>query len=145
MAEDDRPLDAEGPVPLVASAITSRGPIVAATIFALVAGATLRLVWGGDIEFKSDEHWLYELAISAGGVAFPSIGFGPACSCGNSGLSVAVFIALAKISGATTPIGLARAVETLNIVALTSPPCSRGGSWNSAKGRRGCGAWPSRP
>ncbi len=85
---------------------------------ALLAGAILRLTWGGDIEFKYDEHWLYERAMMAGREAWPSLGMRSSLAVRNPPLSVWLFIALARISGATTPIGLARTVQVLNVVAL---------------------------
>jgi hypothetical protein len=92
--------------------------VAVATIMALIAGALLRLTYGGDIEFKYDEHWLYEHALLARGQPFPWLGMRSSLRFLNPGLSLWVFIALARITGATTPIELAHAVQSLNILAL---------------------------
>jgi len=87
---------------------------------ALVAGAALRLAWGGDVEFKYDEHWLFEHALVRGSGAFPGVGMRSSVGILNPGLSVWVFVVLARVTGAVTPIDLARAVQILNILALAA-------------------------
>ena len=98
--------------------VRRRWMIPVATVSVLAIGAALRLTWGQDIEFKYDERWLYERATLVGHEPFPWLGMASSLRLLNPGLSIWVFIVLTKIAGATTPIGLARAVQVLNILAL---------------------------
>lgn len=88
---------------------------------ALLLAAALRLTFPGDIEYKADEKWMFEAsqAIVKTG-AWPMVGMTSGVGIPNPGLSVWVFGALAKVTGATTPIQLARAVQGLNLLALAA-------------------------
>jgi len=87
-------------------------------LLAILAGTALRLAWGADIEFKYDEHWLFEHALVTGPGAFPWLGMRSSVGILNPGMSAWVFVALARLTGATSPVELARAVQTANILAL---------------------------
>lgn len=88
-------------------------------IVCLIVGAVLRLIWGLDIEYKGDENYMFLESQRKG---FFEALFHPGMLSGvfvpNPGLSVAVFVALARIFHATTPPDLAQTVQLLNITAL---------------------------
>jgi hypothetical protein len=88
-------------------------------IAALVIGTALRLSYPADIEYKSDERWMFEMTQRvAAGEAWPAVGMISSERVANPGLSVWLFIGLQKLSGAETPVGLARGVQLVNILAL---------------------------
>jgi hypothetical protein len=89
-------------------------------VFALVAGAGLRLVWPDDIEFKADEAWTFERSREAG---FPWLGMPSSVDIPNPGMSLWVFTLLQRVSGATDPPALARAVQLTNVAALVLLVC----------------------
>jgi hypothetical protein len=90
-----------------------------ATGVALLLGAVLRLSWGWDIEYKSDEHYSTEAALGLGNkVRWPRLGMISSVGIRNPGMSVWVFNTLAQICGAHGPVGLARGVQVANITAL---------------------------
>ena len=85
----------------------------------LAAGAALRLVWLQDIEYKSDEDWMFRQALAVGvSEPWPWLGVASGVHVRNPGMSVWVFVALARALGVTDPPGLARAVAILGVVAL---------------------------
>ncbi|HVS35543.1 MAG TPA: hypothetical protein VMS17_08175 [Gemmataceae bacterium] len=93
----------------------------AAVAAILVVGACLRLVWGGDIEYKDDEAKFFaesqrvqRLTDLSWSGQTASVGL-PA-----AGMSVWVLVGLGKLFAATDPVSLARAVQICNIVALAS-------------------------
>jgi hypothetical protein len=88
-------------------------------VAALVIGAALRVSFPADIEYKSDERWMFEMTQAvAQGEAWPATGMTSSQRVVNPGLSVWVFIGLQKVSGADTPVGLARGVQVLCILAI---------------------------
>ncbi len=89
-------------------------------LLALALGAALRLSFPGDIEYKSDEIYMFTATQKAQGIeTWPLFGMTSGVySMKNPGMSVWVFLALSKISHATTPPELARAVQWLNLGAL---------------------------
>jgi hypothetical protein len=88
-------------------------------ILALTIGAALRLVWGQDIEYKYDESFMFQQATGAGkGEAFPAVGMASGAGVANPGLSVWIFIAMARLFRVQTPPELARAVQLTNVTAL---------------------------
>ncbi|HVS51216.1 MAG TPA: hypothetical protein VHD62_02580 [Opitutaceae bacterium] len=92
--------------------------LVAAAAVAL--GCALRVAWPQEIEYKADEKFMLARALRAGtSEPWPAVGM-PSGAGGvpNPGLSVWVFAGLAKITGARTPVGLARCVQVLNCGAL---------------------------
>ncbi len=87
--------------------------------FALLAGAVLRLLWLDDMEYKSDEHYMFvRLARVGFDEAWPWLGVSSGVHIRNPGLSVWIFVALGKLFGVTTPLGLGRIVAALNVAAL---------------------------
>jgi len=88
-------------------------------VAAFVIGALLRLAYPADIEYKQDERWMFEKTQGvAAGEAWPAVGMPSSQGVVNPGLSVWSFIVLQKLSRARTPVGLARAVQVVNILAI---------------------------
>jgi len=88
-------------------------------ILALTIGAALRLWWGQDIEYKYDESFMFQRATGAGkGEAVPAVGMASGAGVANPGLSVWIFIVLARLFRVETPPELARAVQLTNVTAL---------------------------
>lgn len=86
---------------------------------ALVLGAVLRLVWVEDMEYKYDECWTFwQTQGLFGQNDSPWLGLYTSTGIRNPGMSVWVFIALAKLVHATEPTELARAVQVCNVLAL---------------------------
>lgn len=92
---------------------------LAGLALALAGGAALRLSFPYDIEWKSDERWtlFHAQAMIAGGV-WPPVGMGSSIGAPNPGLSLWVFAGIIELFGAHNGPELARAVQTLNILAL---------------------------
>jgi hypothetical protein len=83
----------------------------------LAAGATLRLVWLDDIEYKADEEWTWRHANAAGRTEpFPWVGMPTSAGPENPGMSLWVFVPLRWLGD--RPIDLARGVAGLSIAAL---------------------------
>ena len=71
------------------------------------------------MEYKGDERYMVEVARTAGRTApWPAVGMPSGVSVPNPGLSVWAFVGLARVTGAETPVGLDRAVQGLNVLAL---------------------------
>ena len=86
---------------------------------ALLMGAMLRLSFPGDIEYKGDEKYTFETAQKIGVTeSWPSLGMISGVGAKNPGMSVWIFAVLSKITHASTPPELARAVQLLNILGL---------------------------
>ncbi len=86
---------------------------------ALILGIILRLSFPGDIEYKDDEKYMYGASQSIGVTeSWPLLGMPSGVKVNNPGMSVWIFAVLAKITYASTPPELARAVQLLNILAL---------------------------
>lgn len=86
---------------------------------ALLAGIFLRLSFPTDIEYKYDERWMFEASQKIGvSQPWPLVGMTSGPGVPNPGLSVWVFVGLARLFHAVTPPELARAVQMLNICAL---------------------------
>lgn len=87
-------------------------------IAALVAGAALRLLWIGDVEYKDNQVYMVEAARNVGvSEPWPWVGMPSGVELRNPGMSVWVFVALGRIAGAD-PIPIARACIALNVAAL---------------------------
>jgi hypothetical protein len=87
--------------------------------FALVVGATLRLIWGADIEYKLDEAWTFARTQHVGhSEPFRWVGMPTSRGSVNPGLSLWVFLILSQLFAADNPVDLARAVQLLNVAAL---------------------------
>jgi hypothetical protein len=90
------------------------------TLAAVLLGCWLRLASPLEIEYKGDEAFMFGRSQHVG-VDEPWPALGMASGAGgvrNPGLSIWIFAGLAKLTGATTPVGLARAVQVLNCLAL---------------------------
>jgi hypothetical protein len=88
-------------------------------IAAVVLGAGFRLVWVMDMEYKGDETWTFTRTQQVGVTEpFPWIGMPSSGKVNNPGMSLWLFLALAKAFGVVEPPELARAVQLLNIAAL---------------------------
>jgi hypothetical protein len=86
---------------------------------ALILGVILRLSFPGDIEYKDDEKYMFEASQSIGVTeSWPLLGMPSGVKVNNPGMSVWIFPILSKITHASTPPELARAVQILNILAL---------------------------
>lgn len=84
---------------------------------ALVVGAALRLIWPVDMEFKGDEVYSYERACAAG-PSWQWTGMNNSADVPHPGLSVWVFIGLARLTGANDPVSLNICCMALNVFAL---------------------------
>jgi hypothetical protein len=85
----------------------------------LVCGIALRLIWPEDIEYKDDERWIFEHASALlAGAPWPWVSLPSSIGPPNPGMSLWVFAGLAYVSEAQTGPELARAVQSLNVLAL---------------------------
>jgi hypothetical protein len=84
---------------------------------ALACGIVLRLLWPADMEWKTDEQRMFAWA-SAIGVTepWPQIGMASGVAVPNPGLSVWIFVPLARVSH--NPVTLAQLVQFVNVLAL---------------------------
>jgi hypothetical protein len=86
---------------------------------ALILGVGLRLVWPGDMEYKADEIYSFERTQRVGvSEPFPWTGMSNSADVPHPGMSVWVFIGLAKLVGAHDPVQLNMACMALNVFAL---------------------------
>jgi hypothetical protein len=113
------PPAAPAPPPTAAPA-TALSPWAAVAVLVAVAiGAALRNAWAADLEWKYDQQWMFDAAQAVGRTApWPWIGMPSGVGTPNPGLSVWIFVALARLVGAVTPVDLGRAVMLLNSAAL---------------------------
>ena len=84
-------------------------------VAAVAAGALLRLLWLGDMEYKIDEADMFARAQEG---HLPGTGIESSAGLDNPGMSVWAFVFLAKGFGITGPVGLARAVAILAVLAV---------------------------
>jgi hypothetical protein len=89
-------------------------------VFALAAGAGLRLVWAEDIEYKADEAWTFRHSLRGD---LPWVGMPSSVDVPNPGMSLWVFVLIQRLSGAADPPALARAVQLTNVAALVLLVC----------------------
>jgi hypothetical protein len=98
---------------------TNRKNWLAFLSLALLLGVILRLSFPGDIEYKDDEKYMFEATQKIGITeSWPLLGMPSGVKVNNPGMSIWIFAVLAKITHASTPPELARAVQWLNILAL---------------------------
>ena len=83
---------------------------------ALLAGAILRLVWPGDMEYKADEMFLFHHA--TGSDPFPWVGQTSHVGTSNPGMGIWVYSLMAKGLQLNTPVQLVAGVMVLNVVAI---------------------------
>jgi hypothetical protein len=100
------------------SAFHNRGWLLAFAV-ALLVGIVLRLIWVQDIEYKLDEAWTFRQSQIAGRSApVPMWGMPTSTGFANPGMSIWVFVGLARALAIDEPLGLARCVQWINIAAL---------------------------
>lgn len=87
------------------------------TLFCLVVGTLLRVVWPADMEWKADERWLFEKsqAVRAGG-SWPAVGMPSSQGTPNPGFSAWLFVLLGRWSA--SPLALVGCVQWLNVLVL---------------------------
>ena len=86
---------------------------------ALLMGVILRLSFPGDIEYKEDEKYMFAASQNIGKTEpWPLLGMTSGVGVNNPGMSVWIFVALARVLHAAAPPDLARAVQFLNILGL---------------------------
>ena len=86
---------------------------------ALSAGVFLRLVWPGDIEYRHDQLWIFDLTQRAGKtMPWPWLGLPSSAQILAPGMSIWVLIGLARAAHVSSPIGLGLAIKILNSVAM---------------------------
>jgi len=86
---------------------------------ALMLGAVFRLVWGGAIEFKRDEAWVYRLVTDHAATGkWTPLGMPSSQEVLVPGLSIWVFYPLSYIFGTDDPTALARGVQFCSLSAL---------------------------
>lgn len=84
-----------------------------------VLGALLRLIYVSDMEYKTDEQYMFDRVMKVGKTEpWPWLGVSSGVHIKNPGMSVWVFLALGKLFQVTEPTQLARSVQVLNILAL---------------------------
>ena len=84
---------------------------------ALACGIVLRLLWPADMEWKADEQRMFAWAGAIGVTEpWPPIGMASGVAVPNPGLSVWIFVPLARVAG--DPVALAQIVQLVNVVAL---------------------------
>src|SRR6188474_2390623 len=85
--------------------------------FALACGIVLRLLWPADMEWKADEQRMFTWARAIGVTEpWPQIGMASGVAVPNPGLSVWIFVPLARVAG--DPVVLAQIVQFGNVAAL---------------------------
>jgi hypothetical protein len=99
------------------SSISSRAIVGIAAV--LVVGAVLRLLWPADMEYKGDEIYTFERTQNVGVTeSWPWTGMNNSADVPHPGMSVWVFLGLAKLVDAHDPIALNVACMALNVLAL---------------------------
>ena len=84
---------------------------------ALACGIVLRLIWPADMEWKADEQRMFTWASTIGITEpWPPIGMASGVAVPNPGLSVWLFVPLARAT--SDPVALAQVVQVVNVIAL---------------------------
>jgi hypothetical protein len=90
-----------------------------ALALAVLVGILFRLIWATDMEYKGDELYMFERSQKIGvSEPWPWLGMPSGVGTLNPGMSMWLFVAIARVFQATDPIGLVRGVQTLNCLAL---------------------------
>ena len=85
----------------------------------LLLAALLRLTWLQDMEYKEDERLGFELAQTIGRTTdWPLVGTMSGVGIVNPGLSLWIFVILARLTQAAHPMELARAVQMVNVLSV---------------------------
>ncbi|HVX63689.1 MAG TPA: hypothetical protein VHC19_23910 [Pirellulales bacterium] len=96
----------------------SQAAWLVAFVAVLLCGAAMRLAAAEDMEYKADEIWTFERTQPDPARPFPWIGMPSSAGMDNPGMSVWVFMALARLFHAHDPVSLARVVQALSIAAI---------------------------
>lgn len=105
-----------------AASLLPERTLLVITVTAVLLGCWLRLGSPLELEYKADEKLMFEFSQTVGTTApWPGVGM-PSGAGGvpNPGLSVWIFAGFAKLTGAATPVALARCVQVLNSIALVA-------------------------
>ncbi len=90
-----------------------------ALALAVLIGIVFRLIWATDMEYKGDELYMFERTQKIGvSEPWPMLGMPSGVGTLNPGMSIWLFVAIARIFQATDPVALVRGVQTLNCLAL---------------------------
>lgn len=84
----------------------------------IVIGATLRLVWPEDIEFKLDEAWTFHQATHWSEYENPWLGMSTSQGFRNPGMSLWIFAIPTQLFGWDNPVQIAQFVQWSNILAI---------------------------
>jgi hypothetical protein len=86
----------------------------------LIAGLVLRLIFVQDMEYKEDEELNFYYSQAIGNhLPWPWVGMPSGVYIPNPGMSYWIFAVLAKLSAATTPTGLATALQLFSVLGLS--------------------------
>ena len=88
-------------------------------ILSLIAGLFLRTIYVRDMEYKEDERYNYtQSQLIGASEPWPAYGIASGIYVVNPGMSVWVFAALAKVTGARTPTQLERALQLFALLGI---------------------------
>jgi hypothetical protein len=88
-------------------------------VIIIMIGVIFRTIWLSDIEYKGDERWIFETTQEFNKTGhIPTLGMKSSAGVPNAGMSIWVFLVLSKLFLVSDPLGLARAVQITNIVAI---------------------------
>jgi hypothetical protein len=88
-------------------------------IVSVLLGILLRFAWTSDMEYRYDEHYMFDRSQAIGVTEpWPMLGMPSGVGMRNPGMSIWIFVAIARVAGVSTPVGLVRGVVLLNCLAL---------------------------
>lgn len=88
-------------------------------VAAVVVATALRATFTEDMEFKGDESWMFDRSQAVGrGEPWPELGMPSGAGLRNPGLSIWLFVGLARLLGATTPLQLQHGVVAMAALAF---------------------------
>jgi hypothetical protein len=89
-------------------------------VISFILGLFLRTLYVEDMEYKEDERYNYTQSQEIGNTTpWPAYGIASGVYIVNPGMSIWVFAALAKVTGAKTPTQLARAVQIFALLGIS--------------------------
>jgi hypothetical protein len=93
--------------------------LTALAILGILTGILLRFAWTSDMEYKYDERYMFTRSQVIGVTEpWPAVGMASGVGTANPGMSTWIFVALARVTHANTPLALDRSVIALNCLAL---------------------------
>ncbi|MBR8832921.1 MAG: hypothetical protein DSM106950_02470 [Stigonema ocellatum SAG 48.90 = DSM 106950] len=104
--------------PAINTQLHHEKPQLLVIILFLIAGTCLRLIWATDMEWKSEEKWMFSQAqqIASGAIPLPIVGMLSGVHIPNPGMTVWWFAMIANF--AHDPISMVRWVQSLNILTI---------------------------